>query len=317
MNSAELLWGNKRFQQSANAAFLVFLRKYFGDSVAAKDPTQREGQAIQITNISMLRMNLKKSSCAVLIGSPNQEFLMQFQGLFEALDPKPDFKNVELDLLKSLYQAVDPELKANQINVESQSIIFAQNKMLSAWSRFNSDRSIQFSFQTPKGELKFEIPVFDSKFQSTFIAESFGFPEAARIMVVDDSATSRKLSRHFLTAVGYQFIDECADGQAALAKLKGSRPPFDLVVADWHMPNMTGLELLKNVRADAELRRLPIVLATGERNKDEVATAIKEGAFGYVVKPFESEALLKSIQKAHTIAVALAQKQNAEVKKAS
>ena len=81
------------------------------------------------------------------------------------------------------------------------------------------------------------------------------------ILVVDDSQTSRRLSRYFLNSIGYYNLDECADGQAAINKLQASKPPFELVVADWHMPHMSGLELLRQVRADRMLSKLPVILA--------------------------------------------------------
>jgi len=172
-----------------------------------------------------------------------------------------------------------------------------------------ASKSIRFPFTTPKGDLVIEIPLFDMVQQQKQISEFYGFPETTRILVVDDSSTSRKLSRHHLSAAGYLNVDESVDGQAALSKLLGSRPPFELVVADWHMPNMTGLELLKKIRSIPELKHLPVILVTGEKNKDEIAMAIKEGVSGYVVKPFEGETLHKALKRAHGVVVSLQSKQ--------
>jgi two-component system chemotaxis response regulator CheY len=104
-----------------------------------------------------------------------------------------------------------------------------------------------------------------------------------RIMVVDDFATMRKVIRNLLKQVGYENIVEAEDGVVALKTLKSKK--IDLVISDWNMPNMTGIELLKAVRADEELSATPFLMVTAEALQDNVIAAVKAGVNNYIVKP--------------------------------
>ena len=114
-----------------------------------------------------------------------------------------------------------------------------------------------------------------------------------KILAVDDFSTMRRIVRNILRQLGYNNISEAEDGVAALEHMK--RDPVDFVISDWNMPNMTGLELLKAVRADANLKDIPVLLVTAEALKDNVVEAVKAGASGYIVKPFTAETLKEKI----------------------
>jgi two-component system chemotaxis response regulator CheY len=101
--------------------------------------------------------------------------------------------------------------------------------------------------------------------------------------------------RNLLKELGFTNIDEAEDGVAALQKLKGE--PFDFVVSDWNMPNMTGIDLLKAIRADAALKHLPVLMVTAEAKKENIIEAAKAGASGYVVKPFTAATLDEKLTK--------------------
>jgi two-component system chemotaxis response regulator CheY len=116
-----------------------------------------------------------------------------------------------------------------------------------------------------------------------------------KIMVVDDFATMRKVIRNLLKQVGYENIVEAEDGVIALKTLKSQK--IDLVVSDWNMPNMTGLELLKAVRADEDLKSTPFLMVTAEALQDNVIAAVKAGVSNYIVKPFTAEVLNDKITK--------------------
>ncbi|MCX5836237.1 MAG: chemotaxis response regulator CheY [Deltaproteobacteria bacterium] len=116
-----------------------------------------------------------------------------------------------------------------------------------------------------------------------------------KILVVDDFATMRKVIRNLLKQVGYENIAEAEDGVAALKTLKSQK--VDLIVSDWNMPNMTGLELLKAVRADEELKQTPFLMVTAEALQDNVVAAVKAGVSNYIVKPFTAETLNEKIKK--------------------
>jgi len=113
--------------------------------------------------------------------------------------------------------------------------------------------------------------------------------------VVDDFATMRKVIRNLLKQSGYENIIEAEDGLLALKTLKSQK--VDFVISDWNMPNMSGLELLKNVRADEELKSLPFLMVTAEALQENVVAAVKAGVSNYIVKPFTSETLDEKIKK--------------------
>ena len=116
-----------------------------------------------------------------------------------------------------------------------------------------------------------------------------------KIMVVDDFATMRKVIRNLLKQVGYENIVEAEDGVIALKTLKSQK--IDFVVSDWNMPNMTGLELLKAVRSDEDLKSTPFLMVTAEALQDNVLAAVKAGVSNYIVKPFTAETLNDKITK--------------------
>ncbi|MCK5237811.1 MAG: chemotaxis response regulator CheY [Deltaproteobacteria bacterium] len=116
-----------------------------------------------------------------------------------------------------------------------------------------------------------------------------------KIMVVDDFSTMRRIVKNLLKELGYQNFEEADDGANALAKLKSGS--FDFIVSDWNMPNMTGLDLLKAVRADDNLKAIPFLMVTAEAQQDNVIQAVQAGVSNYVVKPFTAATLKEKLDK--------------------
>ena len=116
-----------------------------------------------------------------------------------------------------------------------------------------------------------------------------------RFLVVDDFSTMRRIVRNLLKELGFTNVDEAEDGQVALHKLKTQH--FDFVVSDWNMPNMTGIELLKAVRADAQLKHLPFMMITAEAKRENIIEAAMAGASGYIVKPFTAATMEEKMNK--------------------
>ncbi len=116
-----------------------------------------------------------------------------------------------------------------------------------------------------------------------------------RILVVDDFSTMRRIVRNLLKELGFSNVDEAEDGQVALHKLKNGQ--FDFVVSDWNMPNMTGIELLKAMRADPQLKHIPLMMVTAEAKKENIIEAATAGASGYIVKPFTAATLDEKLKK--------------------
>lgn len=120
-------------------------------------------------------------------------------------------------------------------------------------------------------------------------------PADMKILVVDDFSTMRRIVRNLLKEIGYTNVDEAEDGAVAMQKLKSSK--FDFVVSDINMPNMNGFELLRQVRADAELKQVPVLLVTAEAKKEDIINAAQCGASGYIVKPFTKATLEEKVAK--------------------
>jgi two-component system, chemotaxis family, chemotaxis protein CheY len=116
-----------------------------------------------------------------------------------------------------------------------------------------------------------------------------------KFLVVDDFSTMRRIVRNLLKELGFTNVQEAEDGVDALNKLRGEK--FDFVVSDWNMPNMTGIDLLRNIRGDAGLKHLPVLMVTAEAKKENIIEAAQAGASGYVVKPFTAATLDEKLKK--------------------
>lgn len=124
-------------------------------------------------------------------------------------------------------------------------------------------------------------------------------PDDLKFLIVDDFSTMRRIVRNLLKELGYNNADEAEDGQVGLNKLRSG--VFNFVVSDINMPNMNGFEMLREIRADEQLKKLPVLLVTAEAKKEDIVLAAQLGANGYIVKPFTKatleEKLTKIIQK--------------------
>jgi two-component system chemotaxis response regulator CheY len=116
-----------------------------------------------------------------------------------------------------------------------------------------------------------------------------------RFLVVDDFSTMRRMVRGVLNELGYDNVTEAEDGDSALPILK--QGGIDFLVTDWNMPGMQGLELLKAVRSDPKLAKLPVLLVTAEAKRDQIVEAAQAGVSGYVLKPFTAQTLKSKIEK--------------------
>ncbi|MEE9356382.1 MAG: chemotaxis response regulator CheY [Methylococcaceae bacterium] len=116
-----------------------------------------------------------------------------------------------------------------------------------------------------------------------------------KILVVDDFATMRRIVKNLLRELGFNNTVEADDGKTALPKLQEGG--FDFLVTDWNMPGMTGIDLLKAVRADSKLANLPVLMVTAEAKREQIIMAAQAGVNGYVIKPFTAATLKEKIEK--------------------
>jgi len=124
------------------------------------------------------------------------------------------------------------------------------------------------------------------------------FDSKTRILIADDMMTMRKLVKKSLSELGFNDFVEANDGAAAWTALNESPSPVGLIVSDWNMPNSTGVDLLKRVRA-SKFKDLPFILLTAEAEASQISEALAAGVNGYVVKPFEIAALKLQLETAH------------------
>jgi two-component system chemotaxis response regulator CheY len=115
------------------------------------------------------------------------------------------------------------------------------------------------------------------------------------ILVVDDFSTMRRIIKNLLHDLGYASVGEADDGNTALPLLKAGN--FNFLITDWNMPGMPGLELLKQVRADARLGDMPVLMLTAEAKREQIVEAVQAGVNGYVIKPFTAATLKEKIDK--------------------
>lgn len=110
-----------------------------------------------------------------------------------------------------------------------------------------------------------------------------------KVLVVDDFATMRRIIKNVLKQIGFTHVLEADDGTTALEVLKENK--VDLIISDWNMPKMTGLDLLKTVRSEEATKKIPFVMVTAEAQKENVLQAVQAGVSNYIVKPFTADAV--------------------------
>ena len=118
-----------------------------------------------------------------------------------------------------------------------------------------------------------------------------------KVLVVDDMSTMRRIVKNILKQIGFTDMVEAENGQDALNKLKAGDNGIGFIVSDWNMPVMQGIELLRAIRADPDLKHLPFLMVTSEAQKENIIEAVQAGVSNYVVKPFTAEALKVKLEK--------------------
>ncbi len=116
-----------------------------------------------------------------------------------------------------------------------------------------------------------------------------------KILVVDDFSTMRRIIKNLLRDLGFNNTAEADDGTTALPMLQSGN--FDLLITDWNMPGMQGIDLLRAVRADPKLSMMPVLMVTAEQKKEQIIEAAKAGVNGYIVKPFTAATLKEKLDK--------------------
>jgi two-component system, chemotaxis family, chemotaxis protein CheY len=116
-----------------------------------------------------------------------------------------------------------------------------------------------------------------------------------KILIVDDMVTMRRIVKNVLKQLGFSNIDEAENGQDGLQKLKSSK--YDFVVSDWNMPVMTGIDMLRAIRSDEQLKAIPVLMVTAEAQQKNLVEAVQAGVSNYIVKPFTAETMQEKLAK--------------------
>ena len=116
-----------------------------------------------------------------------------------------------------------------------------------------------------------------------------------RFLVVDDFAPMREIIRKVLQEIGYEHIQEANDGATALPMLQSM--PFDMLITDWNMPKLAGIDLVRSVRAEPNLAKLPVIMVTAEVKREQIIAATQAGVNGYIIKPFTPAVLAEKVRK--------------------
>lgn len=116
-----------------------------------------------------------------------------------------------------------------------------------------------------------------------------------KILIVDDMVTMRRIVTNVLKQLGFSNIDEAENGQDGLQKLKAGK--YDFVVSDWNMPVMTGIDMLRAIRADEQLKAIPVLMVTAEAQQKNLVEAVQAGVSNYIVKPFTAETMQEKLAK--------------------
>lgn len=116
-----------------------------------------------------------------------------------------------------------------------------------------------------------------------------------KILIVDDFSTMRRIVKNLLNDLGFFNTSEADDGTTALEELRKAK--YDLIITDWNMPGMAGIDLLKQVRADATLNKIPVLMVTAEAKREQIIEAAQAGVNGYVIKPFTAGTLAEKLGK--------------------
>lgn len=126
------------------------------------------------------------------------------------------------------------------------------------------------------------------------MASAYDLKRGMKILVVDDFPTQRKLMKRSLESLGFENVKEASDGVDALEKLRAEE--FEFIICDWNMPKMMGIDLLRAVRADERLKRMPFLMVTAEVKRENIIEAAQAGVSNYIAKPFTVDALQEKLQ---------------------
>lgn len=253
-----------------------------------------ENFPFNVKGLSLIRFFTSNRKTAFVIAGTTDNNTIDF---FSKLDPKKA-EECESLMIQTIHDAIIEEVHAHNQNFDIKSTLMSTEENLSFLKNVSTKNSLRFIFKSESLTIAIDIPIGLTGNQAALILENTGFSEQSKILIVDDSRLNRLVLSNYLQTVGFVHLEEAKDGAEAMQKIVQSVSGYSLIIADWHMPTMSGIELLKNVRLNPQTRSIPFILATSEQKKEEVLEALKYKVSGYIVKPYSSDMLLKSMKTA-------------------
>jgi two-component system chemotaxis response regulator CheY len=280
-------------QQMIAESFIEVLNEFF--KVPIKLLSKQiiyEPKNVDVKCFCLLRFMQKVGANFVLIGTED----MFTYKLLNALERAE--KSILQDLLieslkKSIISCMPEATPAASVYLLYEAI----EEQIGFLKKVRSSRMLRCSFSFKDTQLIFDIPLKAREYEPGTVFKKIGFGEFARILIIDDSKLNRMILKNYLSAMGFLNVDEAIDGKNAIQIIDDAERCYDLIIADWHMPNLNGIDVLMEVRAtDGPARITPFILATSAKNKEEILQAVEYKASGYLIKPYTADKLFDAMK---------------------
>jgi two-component system chemotaxis response regulator CheY len=261
------------------------------NSSAAKIEIIKVKSETLIMGITFLRFNFLKGSQPVVLGTSDKSTYEKIRS-YEKLKELSELLSICLN--ESIHSEIATLVPANELK----KTFIGNDDYVGMFKKNESYHYLQMTFGEESNPIILNIPINSNTYSSNYIYEVTGLIEQSKILIVEDSKMIRAALKNYLNAIGLNNIDEAIDGSEGATKALTSLKKYNLIIADWHMPEMSGLELLRQVRHNADIKTTPFILATSEQKKEEIVEAVKLRVSGYLIKPFTLDMLVKSIKNA-------------------
>jgi two-component system chemotaxis response regulator CheY len=268
------------------------LSDFFGTLVSSLDfKILKDFKTTNINSLGLLRFTSGKNSNYIILGTSDATTYKTLKAIEESR--LAELESLLIGALKK--SVITPAIQDEEIA----QLIMANEFQIGFLKKIESNHILHLSFQYNESQLIFEIPLESPVYKLGTLLQNTGFPDLAKILIVDDSKVNRIILKNYLSSVGFVNIEEAEDGKMALAKIKQSLSGYDLIIADWHMPEMNGIDLLRELRTNIETKlTTPFILATSEQKREEILLAVKFKVSGYMIKPYSADKLFESMKTA-------------------
>ena len=242
-----------------------------------------------IMGLTFVRFNFQKGSQPVVLGTSDR-------ATYEKIKAYPKIKELSELLGICLNESIHGEIQSLLSANEMKKTFIGNDDTIGVFKKNESYQFLRITMGEESKPIILDIPILSNTYSSNYVYETTGLIEASRILIVEDSKMIREALKNYLFALGLNNVDEAIDGKEGAIKALSTLKKYNLIIADWHMPEMSGLEMLREVRNNIDIKTTPFILATSEQKKEEIVEAVKLRVSGYLIKPFTLDMLLKAIK---------------------